>query len=194
MESFIQVHSSRWLVSFIHVHSSRWFVGGVRGGWYPSFKFIRVGGWYPSFKFIQVGGVRAGWYPSFKFISSWCCLVLHCTSCKLIGHQFVSSVQCNRFLVRGRGGVGPACEKAGRQGESKRIVVVPSHSHLSPINYSHGGASSGCEPLPGTYHFWGKFREPLPGGGEDPSGESPTGSNCLQPACSTPGELSFTVP
>ena len=30
----------------------------------------------------------------------------------------------------------------------------------------------------GTYHFWGKFREPLPGGGEDPSGESPTGSNC----------------
>ena len=28
----------------------------------------------------SVGG---GWYPSFKFISSWYCLVLHCTNCKL---------------------------------------------------------------------------------------------------------------
>ena len=40
-----------------------------------------------------------------------------------------------------------------------------------------GGASSGCEPLPGTYHFWGMFREPLPGE-RSLRVESPTESNC----------------
>ena len=61
----------------------------------------------------------------------------------------------------------------------QQLVVGRLSISLSPLFYQVDhmvGQVQVVNLCRGTYHFWGMFREPLPSGGEDPSGESPNGS------------------
>jgi len=57
---------------------------------------------------------------------------LHCTDCKLTGHQFVSSVQCNRVVEMGRRLLGQLVNnKAGPKCELKCIQLIMESSELT---------------------------------------------------------------
>ena len=94
------------IIQFIH---NSLCVGKLVAHWWGSFEVVGI--FHSSSyvgAFIQVVHIFIQVHN--KSLARLVCLVLHCMTCKLTGHQFVSSVQCNRVVVHGRGGVGPACK------------------------------------------------------------------------------------